>query len=155
MIWRCPLSGLTWCPLCYEGLRCRRSHKGHGTAIRRPKQRRKGKRVYMKRRERNGVGEKVLRASTSCSISSTFPTLAEFLAETEWEDGSSRIPGTVMLFTEDGRWKAWVHDRDQGIGAFLSNTGLQSLLSALDRALRTNDLDWRADRPDGKGGRLK
>lgn len=79
--------------------------------------------------------------------------LCEWLSAVKWEDGTSRSTGTVMLFAEDGRWKAWLHDRDGSLGCFVSAATLEELLPALDKVVGSAGGDWRADKkPARKGG---
>jgi hypothetical protein len=78
-----------------------------------------------------------------------FSNVVSFLVQSKWEDGSSRVTGTVMLFVEGGCWKAWAHNRDSGEGAFLSALTLEGLLKSLDAGLESGQLDWREDRKSG------
>lgn len=91
----------------------------------------------------------------ACRLTESLPSLAEFLSETVWEDGTARQTGTLMVFVEEGRWKGWLHDRDQGCSAFLSNTTLSNLLACLDTALAGDEVEWRPDRPRPSGGSRK
>lgn len=80
-----------------------------------------------------------------------FPDLVEFLTAAKWPDGTARATGTVMLFVEDGKWKAWLHDRDASMSAFVAASSLEGLLRAAEGAVAGETGDWRADRK--KGGR--
>lgn len=80
-----------------------------------------------------------------------WPTVVEFLCSSKWADGSTRLTGTVMFMTEGPTWKAWVHDRDGKVSTFVSGPTLTSLLVSLDKGLADDSLDWRPDRPAGKG----
>jgi len=149
MRWRCPQTGALWCPLCYEGLRGRRSHKGHSTCIRHMCKRARRKRVWFMLKKRSSDNGQSPERPPSCRLTESLPSLAEFLAEVAWPDGSPRQTGTLMVFVEDGRWKGWLHDRDQSCSCFVSNTTLSNLLSALDAGLADEGLEWRPDRPRG------
>lgn len=83
-------------------------------------------------------------------VLSKYPSLAEWLAVAVWPDGSARETGTIMVFCEEGRWKAWLHDRDAGEGCFCSADTPTGLFAALEAMLSTGKGDWR---PDKKGGR--
>lgn len=74
-----------------------------------------------------------------------FPTLFDFLTLTGW-GGKARKTGTMLVFCEDGKWKACVTDRDGGHYAFHSSDTLEGLLKALDDALRGGALDWRVSK---------
>lgn len=80
----------------------------------------------------------------------SFPNVVEFLSSCSWPDGTARSTGTVMLMVESGLWKAWVHDRDASLGAFVSGENLQLLLKRLNEGLESGGLDWRPDRKVGK-----
>lgn len=72
-----------------------------------------------------------------------WPTLVEFIALDHFEDGSARAPGTVMLFVEGGRLKACFNDKAEGRVAFQVFDSLETILGELDKALASDDLDWR------------
>lgn len=80
----------------------------------------------------------------SCSYSQLYADLAAFLRQSEWENGDPRTTGTIMLFTEAGMWKAWLHDRDGQCSLFLSAGTLSELLSSCDQVLAAGNADWRA-----------
>jgi hypothetical protein len=79
-----------------------------------------------------------------------FPNVVEFLSSLRWEDGTARSTGTVMLMVEGGLWKAWVHDRDAGRGAFASAATLAKLLAVVNDGLETGSMDWRPDKRAAK-----
>lgn len=71
------------------------------------------------------------------------PNLTSFLLDTKWADGTSRQPGTVSFFTQDGALKAAVNDKDRGVTAFLSAQGFYELLFLIDQGIKTDALEWR------------
>lgn len=75
------------------------------------------------------------------------PALVEFLTLSQWEDGSLRETGTVLLFAEDGVWKACLNDRDAAKVAFVSGTSLEDVLVRAEAGLEEGDLDWRGRKP--------
>lgn len=77
--------------------------------------------------------------------------LVEFLTRIEWDPGEVRVPGTMMVFVEDGRWKIWLHDRDAGEGCFVSGETLHEALEAADKAIAGGGGDWRPDKKMGRG----
>ena len=81
-------------------------------------------------------------AATRDELCRKLPVLADFLLLTG-VGGRARKTGTVLIFAEDAKWKACVNDRDGGYYAFHSAEGLESLLEALDGALKGGKLDWR------------
>lgn len=81
-----------------------------------------------------------------------FPGLLEWLTAEEWEDSKPRVTGTVMLFREGGRWKAWLHDRGERQGSFVTAGTLDGLLAAAEQAVLSGEGDWRPDRKvSGRG----
>lgn len=83
------------------------------------------------------------------------PTLVEFLTQELWEGGDRRIAGTVTLMAEDGVWKCCLRDRDAGCYAFLSGKTPTDLLLNAEKALASDAVDWRVDRPQGSRGKAR
>lgn len=81
-----------------------------------------------------------------------YPSLADYLTCEKWDDGSPRVPATVMLFMQDGRWKVCVNDKAMGRVAFVAGVTPEAALQAVEDGLRGDDLDWRAV---ADGGRRK
>lgn len=80
-----------------------------------------------------------------------WPTLAEFLSAFKWDDGTSREPGTLLLFTEDGCWKACLHDRTTHLQVFVSARTPGALWDALEKGLGADSLEWRRKKPPPQG----
>lgn len=80
-----------------------------------------------------------------------FPCVLEFLSRQSWEGGVARVPGTMMVFYEQGRWKLWVHDRDASESCFLSGTSLEEVLRSLEGILSEGGGDWRPDKGQRPG----
>ena len=80
-----------------------------------------------------------------------YPALLEFLASTVWPEGGVRQPGTLLVFVDEGRLKACLSDRAQGLVAFVSGCGLVGLLRAAEALLRDDTADWRAQRGKPRG----
>jgi len=74
------------------------------------------------------------------------PLLSGWLTETSWEDGATRTPGSLILFAQDGRWKAMLSDKDNDYIAFVCANDFAGLLGALEKGLEKGDLDWREPR---------
>jgi len=72
--------------------------------------------------------------------------LVGWLTETSWDDGTSREPGSLLVFAQDHRWKAMITDKDGGNIAFVTAEDFLGLLRALEKGLRENSLDWRESR---------
>jgi hypothetical protein len=85
------------------------------------------------------------KGATDDQFSLRFQTLHDFLTETVWDDGKPRKPGNFLLFTDGGRWKACVHDKDARTAAFVTADSVDGLLRALEDGLSEGTLDWRKD----------
>jgi len=90
-----------------------------------------------------------------CKLSSKYSTLWDFLVATLWPDGAPRQTGTVMILRDGPALKAWIHDRDQGCSTWVSGPTLTAVLDRAERALDSEEGDWRADRPSGTGKRSR
>lgn len=83
------------------------------------------------------------------------PALAEFLSNGQFDDGSVRPLPTLLLFIEEGLWKACLRDKAEQEVAWTSDLTLAGLLDALERGLAEHSLDWRKQKPwtGGKQGK--
>lgn len=81
------------------------------------------------------------------------PTLHQFLSDTQWDDGGARVPGTLLLFCEQGRYKACLNDRDGSRSVFVSGDSVEAILDALEAGLADDDLEWRAKPAQQSKGR--
>ncbi len=70
------------------------------------------------------------------------PTLFAFMTETE-EDGKPRSPSSLVVFTEDGLWKACLSEKDASLQLWRTGETFQKLLGALEKALASGNADWR------------
>lgn len=75
-------------------------------------------------------------------LARNYPTLHEWLTLCGL-GGTQRKTGTILVFAEEGKWKACTNDRDGGFYAFTSADSLEGLLGALERGLKGGGLDWR------------
>lgn len=86
------------------------------------------------------------------------PALLEYLVEDRWEDGSARERATLLLFVEDGWWKACLNDRASQRALWASASTLQGVLGTLEECLQQGTGEWRKNayaRQGGGGGRKK
>lgn len=133
----------SWCWFCYANVKGRSNFKGH-RGYRRPS---------MQLKEAFQMG-KLSRSSTEVNGESGYaavdpvflqglPTLYEYLAGSQWEDGKSRETSTLLIFCEDGLWKCCLNDRATQRTAWHSAASFQALLSELEAGLCTQQLGWR------------
>lgn len=88
--------------------------------------------------------------SLDCEICKKYPDLAEFLGVSRWPDGSDRVPGTMLLCVEAGRWKCWLNDKDANLSCWVSGDSLAKALAAASKAVGSGGGDWRVPKPPGK-----
>jgi len=74
------------------------------------------------------------------------PVTHDHLVESTWADGKRRLTTTVMVLCEGGRWKAWIHDRDAKVSAWVSAESWESLWETVEKGLRDDTCEWRSDR---------
>lgn len=94
------------------------------------------------------VAPEGLNGSTSSLIdgewlSRDWPTVWEFLSASSFEDGSSRVTGTILLFCQGSVMTACLNDRDGGVSAFVSAQSPTLLLNVCEAGLASGALDWR------------
>jgi len=89
------------------------------------------------------------------SFSLTCPTVMEFLCRCAWDDGAPRVTGTLMLMLDQGKWKLWVHDREDRLSTFVTGRTLEDALRSLEGILRGGNGDWRPDRDQGGGSQRR
>lgn len=75
-----------------------------------------------------------------------FPTLWDHLTQTRWEDGTARIPSTLMIFVADGMVKVMLRDRAEGLCLWVSAPNLASVWDAIELSLSDPSVEWRMDR---------
>lgn len=148
-LWR---AGRVYCPLCVCGATGRASFPGHYGFVAVDRKERGRWMSSMKRRERGSSSSPGVSPLSGGDWSKWYPALCEFLSMHAWEDGTARATGTVMLLSEDGRWKAWVHDRDSLEGLFVSGSTPDAVLSSVEALLVAGDGEWRPDKRPSKRG---
>jgi hypothetical protein len=146
-LWR---AGRIECLLCTSGASGRQTYKGHFGWVNCGGSRRRSCMGAMKQRASRSMSGMSASPLSGGDWSKWYPAVCEFLSLSVWPDGTSRVTGTVMLLTEDGRWKAWVHDRDAGEGLFVSGATPDAVLQSLETVLATGEGEWRPDRKAGK-----
>lgn len=92
-----------------------------------------------------------------------YPTLFDYLTQTKWDDGTSRVTATLMIFAQDGLLKGMLRDRDAEQTLWVAADGFEKLLKLMDKAASDPDAEWRLERSkpgdtakrSGGGGRKK
>jgi len=78
-------------------------------------------------------------------FSGFFPRLFAHMSETRWDDGKPRKTTTLLVFVENGKWKAHVNDRDGKRGFWVTADAWEELLLAADGAIESLSTEWRRD----------
>lgn len=84
------------------------------------------------------------------STLSSLPSLYSYLTESKWDDGQARELATITIFCQDGRWKVFLNDKATNRICCLTGQTVEEVLLSLDEGLRTDDLDWRTPKDDGR-----
>jgi len=112
--------------------------------------------VVLKRRTGSGAESITTTLPTEgCKLSQKYSTLWDFLVATCWPDGTPRVTGTLMLLRDGVAVKGWLHDRDQTCSTWVSGPTLTAVLERAEKALDSEEGDWRADRPAAAGRRAR
>lgn len=90
--------------------------------------------------EQEGNGE--VQRSISEDFLEHFPCLADFLTCVN-VGGKRRDPGTLLLFVEEGQFKAMLHDKDRGMTGWLTIHNTSCFFQEVEIALNGEDVDWR------------
>lgn len=78
------------------------------------------------------------------------PTLGHFLCDGAWPDGSIRQTSSLVVFVQDGMFKACLGDKDSNTSLWASSRSFDELLESLECRLTDEQPDWRRSRPKGK-----
>lgn len=72
-----------------------------------------------------------------------YPTVHEYLFQTQWADGSFRHTSTISVFTDNGVMKLVLNDRDNNRSAFFTAKTWRDLFDKMEAALAGETVDWR------------
>jgi len=84
-------------------------------------------------------------------FSKKYPTLWAYMSQTKWEDGTDRLPAGIMVFLQDGIFKARFTENETGKLLWIAAPSIFGVLEALEMALNVPQPDWRNDRRAGGG----
>jgi len=135
-----------FCPLCYEGRRCRRFHKGHFGYRKWLVQKERQMAQFLHEPSKGGAERLIQQSVEMCAMATSYPAVWEHLTESAWASGKPRTTSTLMVFAEDGLFKLCLHDRSSGRTAWLSGPSLTAALISLERGLEENTVEWRKDK---------
>lgn len=132
-----------WCGQCYEGAKGRRYSRGHLGYV---KCTLRKERPQVVRRNsgpvRDGPGTQCEQIPLT-AWSKEFRHVWDFICESRYDDGTDRLPGTVLLCVGEGRVRLWLHNRDEGLSAWLSGGSVEAVFEAANQALGTATVEWR------------
>jgi len=102
----------------------------------------------MKKPVQAPTGRSTLSASVD-DLVERYPCLAEHVAANAYdgEPAGTRTTSTLLVFCQDGSWKACLHDRAGDRLAFVAGGSLMDVLTRLEAGLEEDDLDWRKKKP--------
>lgn len=95
--------------------------------------------------------ERTAYAAPLDGIIDSYPTLAEMLTATAYDGDppGTRLTSTLLIFTQDGAWKACLRDRQEQRCCWVATAFFSDLLATLDNALCDASVVWRDDRVSG------
>jgi len=148
MSWRhCPQCVAGSCALAAANRKKMAGYKGHRFYVeKRARDRCVSSEDAMKKPE-SVVGGAMDRPAQECDLALRWTGVWEFVTATKWDDGTKRVPGTMLLMFEDGVFKAMLNDKANGRIAFLSGQTWEDLMNLVNDAVRTDDADWRKAKP--------
>lgn len=80
-------------------------------------------------------------------VEKDFPATWDLMTTTKLKDGTSVATLTILVFCQDGLWKACVNDRQGEVSSFVSAETALGLLQAIEEGLAGDSLEWRASKP--------
>lgn len=98
----------------------------------------------LERRNASPAAQDVVQLGAGPMLSAR-PALAAMLFDEQYSDGKPRKTATLLLFADSGTLKACLRDRDVEETAWVSGSGLEGVLDALEVGLTEGRLDWRRD----------
>jgi len=107
---------------------------------------------FIRRLEESEKGQVGRNAAEDPTFAKDYPGLCEHLT-CDWLDGKARQTSTLGVSVDQGRWKARLADRENGLVLFVSADSFFGSLDALEGSIVAGDGDWRQDQysQQGKG----
>lgn len=132
-----------FCPFCYSGAKGRQVYSGHFGFRQMRSQKEESVGRYVKTRPSPSSQRNGLAIIDPGVVLSPFEALFEYLSVDRYEDGSARAVATLLIFAEDGSWKACLNDRAEARSTWATGSSIEACLEALDVALKSGSADWR------------
>lgn len=106
--------------------------------------------LAMKKKEKNGT-ELGLRTAVDQDFASAYPELYEHLTAACWDGDPKqpRVVSTLLVFAQDGCFKACLRDRAEGLCLWVASSTFDGLYGVLEGELAAGTGIWRADRAAG------
>lgn len=138
-----------FCGLCYENAKGRSNHQGHYKGRKPGSNITKVKETKVKKPDSRTVIPAPLHDLDDSDMAKSYPCLFEMLTTDKWDTGEPRKTTTILLFMEEGLFKACVHDRALGLSGFMTGDSLAGLLMSVEVAIRSNTMGWKANKRNG------
>jgi len=84
-------------------------------------------------------------AASDSDFAGSYPFLHTFLTAVVDDDGKARRTATLMLFAEDCRFRAVLHERQHGLSLWRDAEEVKACLDGLEAALASGRAEWRRD----------
>lgn len=104
------------------------------------------------KRERAEPGASRAASAEDAALAKKHPHLHEYMTSTRYEDGAARQTSSVLIFVQDGLWKAMLKDRDANETLWATGDTMAAAVASLDAMLGSGKGEWRAERPREGGG---
>lgn len=135
------------CPLCIANKKKRSNHKGHYGFRRASGGRARFVEFALIQEGRKMLTRKPAGEAAKADIPPELEAcgnLIDFMTQTQWPDGTERAVGTIgLFFGEEGRLKAVLNDKAQGLVAFTTYGNDKTIFDWLDEAIVSSSTDWR------------
>lgn len=109
----------------------------------------RGANVVKKKSGVPGAGQAVF-VDAKTFLDGEYPLLAAHMGDPIYDDGTPRLTSTLLIFAEQGLWKACLSCRDTEEVAFVSASCVRDLLLKLEDGLEADELDWREKKGQDK-----
>lgn len=138
-----------WCGECYANRRGRSNKKGHYGYRKYPSIWSGDMGRFIGKPTPSSGASRPASKVVPDDFAKKHPALWEYLTVDSYDDGTAREVATLLLFTEDGLFKACLNDRATSRTCWMSATTVGGLLGLLEEALQGDNAEWRTKREGG------